>query len=184
MAFLHLDSPGDATALLTEDHRRVEKMFSEFQELVERKESNEAKAELAQRICTELMVHAMIEEEIFYPAVRRAIEETDLLDEAEVEHMSAKALIALIMTSKPGADQFEAKVKVLGEYIKHHVREEEGEMFPKARKAIDNGAVGEKLAKRKTQLTEELAAGGDGSAPAAATRKRTRQSGRAASRRS
>jgi hemerythrin superfamily protein len=183
MAFLHLDSPGDATALLTEDHRRVEKLFSEFQELVERKESDESKAELAQRICTELVIHAMVEEEIFYPAVRRAIEETDLLDEAEVEHMSAKALIALIMTGKPGADQFEARVKVLGEYIKHHVREEEGEMFPKARKAIDNAAVGEKLAKRKTQLMEEVAAGGDGSA-SAATQKRTRQSSRAASRRS
>ena len=104
-----------------------------------------------------MTVHATIEEEIFYPAVREAIDDEDLMDEADVEHASAKELIAQLEAANPGDDQYDAKVTVLGEMIDHHVKEEEGEMFSKARKAdIDSASLGEELAIRKAELKEEL----------------------------
>ena len=105
-----------------------------------------------------LTVHATAEEEIFYPAARKAIEEEDLLDEAEVEHGSAKDLIAQIESSTPSESLYDAKVKVLGEYIDHHVKEEEGELFPKVKKAkIDLASLGTEMAARKAELMPELA---------------------------
>jgi hemerythrin-like domain-containing protein len=144
----------DAIELLTNDHKSVKKLFAAFQALVDGEAGSSAadKQALADQICRELTAHATIEEEIFYPAVRKAIDEDDLMDEAEVEHASAKDLIAQIEASSPGEDQFDAKVVVLGEYIAHHVKEEQNEMFPKARKKIDVNAVGAKLAKRKEEL--------------------------------
>ena len=118
------------------------------------------KATLARTICHELTVHAMIEEEIFYPQVRAAIKDDALLDEADVERGSCKALIAEIEACEPSDPMFDAKVKVLGEYIDHHVGEERNEMFPKARSAkkLDLFAIREQLEARKEELMAEEAA--------------------------
>ena len=147
----------DAIALLSADHRKVEAMFEQYEELKESGDSEE-KAALAAQICLELTVHAKVEEEIFYPAAREAIDDEDLMDEAEVEHASAKDLIAQLSETEPEDDLFDAKVKVLGEYINHHVEEEEGEMFAKAKKAkLDLAALGEEIEARKEALMAELA---------------------------
>jgi hemerythrin superfamily protein len=148
--------PQDAIAILSADHKNVKAMFKQYEDLKEDGDSEE-KAALAARICLELTVHAQAEEEIFYPAVREAIEDDDLMDEAEVEHASAKDLIAQLSEADPEDDLFDAKVKVLGEYINHHVEEEEGEMFPKAKKAkVDMAALGAEIESRKEELMAEF----------------------------
>lgn len=148
----------DACDLLDADHRAVKKMFKEFEELAGSKarSAQENRRLLALQICKELTVHAQIEEEIFYPAVRAAIKETDLLAEAEVEHQSAKDLIAQIEAATEVSEEFDAKVIVLGEYIDHHVKEERNEMFPKARAArkLDLVALRDQLEARKAELME------------------------------
>ena len=149
----------DAIALLTADHKSVKAMFQAFEKIKDRKDSQDEKTELVQRICAELTVHATIEEEIFYPAVREAIDDEDLMNEAEVEHASAKDLIAQLESDSPNDERYDAKVTVLGEMIDHHVNEEENEMFPKARKAIDVHEIGAELAARKAELSEELGLG-------------------------
>jgi hemerythrin superfamily protein len=140
---------GDAIALLKEDHRRVQKLFEEFEDA----KGNGHKEKLARKICLELTVHTMIEEEIFYPASEGKIDE-DLLKEAYVEHDSAKLLIAEIEAATGKSDDFfDAKVQVLSEQIDHHVKEEEGDLFPQVRKAdLDLAALGERLASRKSEL--------------------------------
>lgn len=125
--------PQDAIALLTEEHEQVKALFEQYEELGER--AHVSKHKLALQICDALTRHTMKEEEIFYPAVRKAIKEDDLMDEALVEHASAKDLIAQIQSMEPGDELFDAKVKVLSEMIEHHVEEEEGKMFPKVRKS-------------------------------------------------
>jgi len=145
----------DAIVLLTADHKEVKAMFKEFEKLKEQDDVDAEKAALVQRICTALTIHATCEEEIFYPAVREAIDDMDLMDEADVEHASAKDLIAQLEAAGPQDDHYDAKVTVLGEMIDHHVKEEEGEMFPKASKAIDTEAVGAELAARKAELSAE-----------------------------
>jgi hemerythrin superfamily protein len=152
------DAGTDAIELLKADHKEVKAMFKEFETLKKNDAGDEAKAELVQRICTALTIHATIEEEIFYPAVREAIDDMDLMDEADVEHAGAKELIAQLENAQPGDDHYDAKVTVLGEMIDHHVKEEEGEMFPKAKKAIDFGVVGAALEARQAELTQELGA--------------------------
>lgn len=144
----------DAIALLTQDHKDVKKLFKQYDKMVEEGAEDDERQALASQICTMLTVHATIEEEIFYPAARDALEEQDLLDEAEVEHASAKDLIAQIEAGSPSTDDlYDAKVKVLGEYIDHHVKEEEGEMFAQARKSdMDLAALGEELMARKQEL--------------------------------
>lgn len=143
----------DAISLLTEDHQKVKKMFQQFDKLKDDEEDE--KEALARKICAALTAHAAVEEEIFYPAVRAAIDDEDLMDEAEVEHESAKELIAQIEAASAGDDHYDAKVKVLGEQIDHHVKEEREEMFPKARKAkIDLQALGERIEKRKQELEQ------------------------------
>jgi hypothetical protein len=123
---------------------------------VEKARGEDRKAELAQEICTELKVHAQIEEEIFYPAAREALKEQDLIDEATVEHASAKDLIAQIEQAQAGDELFDAKVIVLGEYIKHHVKEEHNEIFPKLKKTkLDLKGLGQQLAARKETLMAE-----------------------------
>jgi hypothetical protein len=115
------------------------------------------KAQIVRRTCMELTIHAQVEEEIFYPAVREAIEDEDLLDEAEVEHASAKELIAQLENMQPGDELFDAKFTVLGEYINHHVKEEQDEMFPKVKKAkVDTQSLGEQIAQRKQELMSEM----------------------------
>ncbi|MDB5870610.1 MAG: hypothetical protein JWQ07_52 [Ramlibacter sp.] len=155
-------SEKDACDLLDADHKAVKKMFKEYEELMESRarSATQKKKELAEKICQELTVHAQVEEEIFYPAVRQAIKETDLLDEAEVEHQTAKDLIAQIQAGGDPDDKFDAKVKVLGEYIDHHVKEERTEMFPKARAArkLDLVAMRDEIEARKEELKSEMEA--------------------------
>ncbi len=152
----------DACDLLDTDHKNVKKLFKDYEELTGSRTRSAAqkKMDLARQICMELTVHAQVEEEIFYPALREAIKETDLLDEAEVEHQSAKDLIAQIQSASEADEMFDAKVKVLGEYIDHHVKEERTEMFPKARAArkLDLVAMREEIEARKEELLAEMGA--------------------------
>jgi hemerythrin superfamily protein len=151
----------DACDLLDADHKAVKKMFKEYDELTESKarSASQRKQELAHQICQELTVHAQLEEEIFYPAVRGAIKEMDLMDEAEVEHQTAKDLIAQIQAGGE-EEKIDAKVKVLGEYIDHHVKEERNEIFPKARAArkLDLVAMRDEIEARKEALMSEMGA--------------------------
>jgi hemerythrin-like domain-containing protein len=143
----------DAVALLMDDHKKVKKLFKDFEKLKEGDGSAKRKSAIVEQICMELKVHTKVEEEIFYPAVRKAIDEEDLMDEADVEHASAKSLIAELEGMKPGDDHYDAKVTVLGEYIDHHVQEEHDEMFPKARRAkVDMAELGERILQRKAAL--------------------------------
>jgi len=148
----------DACDLLDADHKAVKKMFNEFEKLTEsRGNTREKKRMLADQICQELTVHAQIEEEIFYPAIRKAIKDELMMAEAEVEHMSAKDLIAQIQEMEAGDALFDAKVMVLGEYIDHHVKEERNEMFPKARASkVDLVKMRDALQARKEELMAEL----------------------------
>lgn len=148
----------DACDLLDADHKAVKKMFMEYEELTEASGNNkEKKRVLAEKICMELTVHAQIEEEIFYPAVRKAIKDELMMNEAQVEHTSAKELIAQIQQMNPSDPMFDAKVTVLGEYIDHHVKEERTEMFPKARATkVNLVAMRETLQMRKEELMSEL----------------------------
>ena len=146
----------EAIAQLTADHARVKKMFKQYDRLAKADAADSEKQQVAALICAELTAHATAEEEIFYPAARSALDEPDLIDEADVEHASAKDLIAQIEGSSPSDDHYDAKVKVLGEYINHHVQEEEGEMFPKVRRAkLDTVALGEQIAQRKAQIMQK-----------------------------
>ena len=146
----------DACTLLDTDHKAVKKMFKAYEELASSKARDAAarKLELAHQICHELTVHATIEEEIFYPALREVLKDTGILAEAEVEHAGAKDLIAQIEAMEQADEMFDAKVKVLGEYIDHHVKEERNEIFPKARAArkLDLIAMREELQARKDVL--------------------------------
>lgn len=146
--------PQDAIALLKADHRQVEEWFEEF----EGARSAKVKQQLATNICQALTVHTEIEEEIFYPAFLAATKDKDLHHEAIVEHDGAKKLIEQIQASDPSDDFFDAKVTVLSEMIKHHVREEEKPegMFAEARKSkMDLAALGEELSKRKEELMQQ-----------------------------
>ena len=146
--------PRDAIALLKQDHRTVSALFEEFE-----KADDEEQSSIAQRVCQLLTVHATIEEEILYPAAKEAFddEDDDLVNEAEVEHASAKELIAKIEAMSSDDEHFTATVKVLGEYIKHHVKEEHTEMFPKVRKAkLDLRDLGMRMAFRKEELVKQM----------------------------
>ena len=149
----------NAIEMLTEDHQRVSDMFEEY-ESVKDDEDDGDKIQRVQEICLELTIHSTVEEEIFYPAAREALGEdgADLLDEAEVEHSSVKDLIVQLSESQPSEDLYDAKVKVLSEYVKHHVEEEEGELFPKLRDSedFDADAIGDQMAERKQELREEF----------------------------
>ncbi|MFO1079853.1 MAG: hemerythrin domain-containing protein [Reyranellaceae bacterium] len=151
--------PTDAVALLKEDHRKVETLFESF----EKARDAERKQDLVRQICLELTVHTILEEEIFYPTCKDKIEDEDLLEESYVEHDGAKVLIAELAASGPDAEFYDAKVTVLSEMIKHHVREEEKRaegLFAQAKAAgLDLEALGERLATRKAELLDEL---GDG----------------------
>lgn len=148
--------PKDAIALLTADHREVAQLFKQYDELGDRAKAS--KKRLADQICNALTVHTAIEEEIFYPAMRAAGKDAeDLVDEAVVEHASAKELIAQLQDMDPEDELYDAKVKVLSEQIDHHVKEEEKEMFPNARKGkMDLAALGEEMALRKDELMATL----------------------------
>jgi hemerythrin superfamily protein len=146
----------DAIALLTADHREVSEMFEQFEQLGDR--ATTSKEKLKDKICKALIAHTAIEEEIFYPAVREKIEEgEDLVDEAVVEHAAAKDLIKQLQEMQPDDELYDAKVKVLGEQVEHHVKEEEKEMFPKVKKSgLDLLALGQEMALRKQELMSTL----------------------------
>ena len=147
----------DALKLLKTDHDEVENLFEQYERLKEKDESK--KEDLIGQICTALTLHTQLEEEIFYPAARNALEESgeDLLDEAEVEHASIKSLVEQLETMSTDDELCDAKVKVLSEYVKHHVKEEEGELFPKVKKSdLDLEALGEEMAERKSELMAEM----------------------------
>jgi hemerythrin superfamily protein len=144
----------DALELLHTDHQQVEDLFAQF----EKARTADRKEKLASQICSELKVHTQVEEELFYPAAREALRNGDLLDEATVEHGSAKALIEQIEASGPQESLFDATVMVLSEYIKHHVNEEENELFPQLRETdLDLVALGEALSERKNVLMQKIA---------------------------
>jgi hemerythrin superfamily protein len=146
----------DVTILLTRDHTEVRKLFKQYEKLADAQAPASEREALAEEICTQLTAHATAEEEIFYTAAREAGIEADLLDEAEVEHASAKDLIAQIRAMSPDEDLYDAKVKVLGEYIDHHVQEEEEEMFPKCRRSkMDLAELARQVAERKAELLAE-----------------------------
>ena len=145
-------SKPDAIALLKADHRKVEDLFEKFENA-----RSDRKQALVQEICTELCIHTMIEEEIFYPACKGEIEDDDLLEESYVEHDGAKVLIAELLDSEPDAEFYDAKVTVLSEMIKHHVKEEEkaGGMFAKARQSkLNLDELGQQLSDRKQYLMQ------------------------------
>lgn len=139
----------EATALLKADHRRVSDLFEQY----EKSRSTAKKKTLVTSICMELGIHAKVEEEIFYPAVKTALKDKEMVPEATVEHATLKELIAQVEGKEPDGEMFDAKIKVMSEYVKHHVKEEETEMFPKARKSkLDMKALGAQLAARQEEL--------------------------------
>lgn len=139
----------EATALLKADHKLVSDLFDQY----EKTRSTAKKKALVASICMELGVHAKAEEEIFYPAVKAALKDKELVPEATVEHATMKELMAQVEGKEPDGEMFDAKIKVLSEYVKHHVKEEETEMFPKARKTkLDMKALGAQIAARKDEL--------------------------------
>ncbi|MES2718065.1 MAG: hemerythrin domain-containing protein [Pseudomonadota bacterium] len=144
----------DAIALLKADHTAVDQLFAEY----EKTRSVANKQALIAEICTALSVHAQIEEEIFYPAVKAALKDKLLVPEATVEHASIKDLVVQLQGAKPGDEMVDAKVKVLSEYVKHHVKEEQTEMFVKAKTtSLDMAALGAQLAARKDELLAQAA---------------------------
>ncbi|MBC7857733.1 MAG: hemerythrin domain-containing protein [Burkholderiaceae bacterium] len=147
----------DAISLLTADHRKVRRLFQEFEELEEEEGQDDLKSELVEQICFELSMHALVEEEIFYPAVRGAIDDDELMDEAQAEHAQVKDLIGELEEMTPGDGRFDATVMELSEQVEHHVSEEESAMFAKAAKAgLDLEALGLQIKQRKEAMEEDF----------------------------
>lgn len=144
----------DAIELLTEDHDEVKKLFKRFARLHKAGAPAAEREALATEICSLLAVHAQIEEEIFYPAAREVLPDADLVDEAAVEHASAKDLMAQIESMSGDDDLYDAKVTVLGEYIDHHVEEEQEQLFRKVRRKLDLKEIGAALQARKQALMQ------------------------------
>jgi hemerythrin-like domain-containing protein len=146
----------NAIDLLTEDHKKVKKLFKDYEKLKEEGDIERKKA-VAIEICDDLTVHSKIEEELFYPAARDVIEDDELINEADVEHATAKDLIAQIQSMDAEDPMYDAKVIVLAEYVSHHIDEEQNEIFPKVKKAkLDVEALGSKIAQRKEVLMTKL----------------------------
>lgn len=142
--------------MLKEDHARVRKAFGDFEKL-DVFEDSEQCMELVEHTCDELEVHTALEEELFYPAAREALDEADLVDEAEVEHMTVHMLMDQIKDMEPEEEKYAATFKVLGEYVKHHLKEEEDEMFPRlAKSKLDWDGLLQQMTERRQQLIAEL----------------------------
>ena len=147
----------EAVAILKADHENVQQLFKEYEELAEQQAAPKEREALAAMICAELTIHTKIEEEIFYPAIREVLGDEEMLSEAIVEHSSAKDLIAQLADMSAEDEFFDAKVKVLGEQIEHHVEEEQGEMFPKVQASkLDTVELGRRLFLRRQELVDEL----------------------------
>jgi len=142
-----------AIAMLMDDHRKVQKLFRQF----EKTEDESGQESLATEICNELSVHADLEEQVFYPAARDALEEADVIEEAEVEHHVARDLIEKIRQLRPQDGEYCAMVTVLGEYVNHHIQEEEKELFPQMKKSdLDLESLAEDMQQRKHELREQM----------------------------
>lgn len=142
-------TPKDAIALLRADHKKVSALFDEF----EKSRSATKKKALVAQICQELTIHTQLEEEIFYPAVKAALKDKELVPEATVEHASVKDLISQVEGVEPDGEMYDARVKVMSEFVKHHVKEEQNEMFPKAAKTrLDLVALRDQMLARKEEL--------------------------------
>lgn len=169
------DSPGsgdaDAIALLKADHKRVKALFKRFAASKKEGEGSETRRDLVAHICGELRIHTELEEEIFYPAVRKQIDDADLMDEALVEHAGAKELVSQLEAMDPEEDLYDAKITVLGEQVEQHIKEEEGEMFPKAKQAkVDTTTLGARMIERKAVIQENLKEGNGSARGGAHTR--------------
>lgn len=141
--------PQDAIALLRADHKMVSDLFDQF----EATRSAAKKKKLVAEICRQLEVHAQVEEEIFYPAFKAALKDKELVPEATVEHQSVKDLIAQVEGLEPDGEMYDARVKVMAEFVKHHVKEEQNEMFPKAKTSkLDLVELGARMQSRKEEL--------------------------------
>jgi hemerythrin superfamily protein len=139
----------DATTLLRADHKLVSGLFEDY----EKASTKAMKKKLVRKICMELSVHAQVEAEIFYPAVKQALHDHELVPEATVEHATLKSLIAQVDGFEPDGEMLDAKIKVLQEYVKHHVKEEQDEMFPKAKATkLDMLELGDMMTARKLEL--------------------------------
>ncbi len=145
----------NAITLLKDDHQKVKQAFAQFEELGP--QAYVGKRELADEICSELTIHTQLEEEVIYPAFRKQMKDAkSLVNEALVEHDSARVLIEEIQSMESDEELFDAKVKVLSEYVEHHVNEEEQEMFPLLQKSnLDLNSLGKKLVERKMQLRDD-----------------------------
>jgi hemerythrin-like domain-containing protein len=145
-----------AIEMLKEDHDKVKKAFKEFEKMD--RSDTESALQVVETVCQDLKVHTALEEEIFYPAVRAAIEDEDIMNEAAVEHETAKTLIEQLENMGADDPNYFATFTVLGEYVMHHAKEEESEMFPQAKKAkdLDLEALGEQMKARKEELMGEM----------------------------
>ena len=153
MATARQAAPKDAIAMLKADHKKVSGLFAEF----EKARAPTTKKRLVSTICAELSVHAQVEEELFYPAVKAALKDNELIPEAVVEQATMKELIGQIEGVEPDGEMYDARVTVLAEYVKHHVKEEHTEMFPKAAKTrLNMKALGAQMAARKSELLAAL----------------------------
>jgi hemerythrin superfamily protein len=149
-------TPPNAIALLKADHAEFKRMHKRYEKLVEQKAGQEERQTLAMQICRALSIHATLEEELFYPAVKRASKKTRLVDHADVEHAIAKHVLKQIESLETDDAHFDATVCVLCEYVAHHIKEEEGEMFPLVQRLkLDTKQLGVKMRERRTQLAEE-----------------------------
>jgi hemerythrin superfamily protein len=169
----------DAVEMLRQDHRKVQELFEQF----EHSEDSETKKRIVETALTELQVHAALEEEIFYPAVRKEIDEEEKVDEAEEEHHVAKLLISELQKMEPSDDHFDAKFKVLAESVKHHIEEEESEVIPGVEGEIDGAQLGERMAERKEELERKMTNGGSSRKKPELPSKNRRKSGRGSTRR-
>lgn len=147
----------DAIAMLLTEHDKVKDLFKQFEELMDQEDKEEQKEAVALQVCNALKIHAQLEEEIFYPAARAAIEDDDLMDDADIEHEAITELIEQIEAMHPSDDLYDAKVVVLGEQVEDHIMEEEGEMFPLVKKSkIDTATLGALMFERKKELMAEM----------------------------
>jgi hypothetical protein len=165
-----------AIQLLKQDHRKVEELFEQF----EKAEDSRARRRIVETTIAELKVHAAVEEEIFYPALREALDEEEKVDEAEEEHHVMKLLLAELEKMAPGDERYDAKYKVLAESVKHHVKEEESEIFPEIEDELDNPELGRRMAERKAELKQAMGNGSAKRAKKPVKRRRPKEAGRAA----
>ena len=162
----------EAIAMLIEDHQKVQKLFRQF----EKTENAQQREQIAKQVCDELVVHTQLEEQVFYPAARQALEESELVNEATVEHQVANDLIEKLKGMNGGNGEYAATFTVLGEYVNHHISEEQDELFPAVRKSdLDFEALAEEMQQRKKELQDELGMDSGTESPRSGTKRQSRR---------